>query len=228
MSTTNSVGTDYSGIGLNRPPKEDTGPKKELGQAEFMKLLTTQLQHQDPFKPLDNAEFVAQMAQFSALEGQQKMLASFNTMANALTSNQALQASAIVGRKVIVPGNVIQHGMEGNTGRLGATIPASASNVRVEIRTAEGAVVRVADLGPMAKGDEMWQWDGKDGSGNSLPSGNYIVKVSATMGGKTEELQPYVEARVNSVNLAGKDGVVHLNLNGMGTVSLADVREISG
>ena len=80
-------------IGVNNEGDSKKANKDTLGQSDFLKLMTTQLQNQDPFAPMENAEFIAQMAQFSSLESLQSMQESFADLASAMTSNQALQAS---------------------------------------------------------------------------------------------------------------------------------------
>ncbi|MCH9672510.1 MAG: hypothetical protein K0U93_13805 [Gammaproteobacteria bacterium] len=80
---------------------------KELGQEEFLDLLVAQLQYQDPIKPLENAEFVSQVAQFSSVSGLSEIQKSLGDLVGAFQSNQALQASTLVGREVLLPSTAL-------------------------------------------------------------------------------------------------------------------------
>jgi flagellar basal-body rod modification protein FlgD len=216
----------YSSLGLTSA-QEETETKKALGQEDFLALLTTQLQYQDPFKPLDNTEFVAQMASFSQLDSLQSLQSSFDSLASSLTSNQALQASSLVGKVVSVPTDTAYLFYEG--GMLGQTeLSGNADRVVLEVRDASGALVRTLDMGAQQAGDvELW-WDGLDESGNRLPEGQYQFAVFATQGNRTEQLATDMRVLVSSVNLSGGTGEIVLNLAGLGSVPLSQVTEIGG
>ena len=78
--------------------------EKALGKSEFLELLVTQLNNQNPLEPQANGDFIAQLAQFSSVEGIDNLNSSFGDLAASLKSSQALQASSLVGRSVLVPG----------------------------------------------------------------------------------------------------------------------------
>lgn len=86
-----------------KKPDETTG-QKSLKQEDFLSLLTKQLAQQDPFKPVSNDQMIAQMASFATVDGIGKMNTQFESLNSSMTSNQALQASSLVGRDVLVPG----------------------------------------------------------------------------------------------------------------------------
>ena len=92
---------DYSGFGL-APPKD--GDEGELGQEEFLRLMITQLENQDPFKPLESGEFLGQLAQFGTVSGLAELQTSFEGLASSLVSNQALQAAGLIGQSVLAEG----------------------------------------------------------------------------------------------------------------------------
>src|SRR5690606_682245 len=83
--------------------KPETGKSKELGKNEFLELLVAQLNNQNPLEPQENGEFIAQLAQFSQVEGVEKLNTRMEALLSGYQSSQALQASSLVGRKVIVP-----------------------------------------------------------------------------------------------------------------------------
>ncbi len=201
------------------------GRKTELGQEDFFALLTTQLAQQDPFKPLDNTEFIAQMAQFSSLESLQAMQSSFADLASSMTSNQALQASALVGRTVLVPSNV--GSFDGASEVQGVVALSSpATNAVLSIEDESGQLIKTIELGDLEQGPNEFSWDGTDEGGNLVAPGFYKMTVTGGVYGQETNLPTGVFARVDSVNLGGAQGGIYLNLDGLGSVSLDDVSQI--
>ena len=224
FNTGNNVNQTAESIGASSA-NELNDRKSELTQEDFFALLTTQLAQQDPFKPLDNTEFVAQMAQFSSLESLQAMQDSFSSLANAMTSNQALQASALVGRTVLVPSDVAAY--DGSTPIEGIAAASEAgSNGVLRIEDEAGQLIRTIELGEMQPGSNAFVWDGKNEAGVQMPEGYYRMRVSADVYGQETAIATGVYARVDSVNLGGGQGGIFLNLDGLGSVSLDDVSQI--
>ena len=93
---------DFSSFALQDAQKQSS--RNELGQEEFLMLMLTQLQNQDPTKPMEDGEFIAQMAQFTTVEELGGMSKSIENLASSLTSSSALQAATMVGRSVLVEG----------------------------------------------------------------------------------------------------------------------------
>lgn len=77
-----------------------------LTQADFFALMTQELAHQDPTKPVENNEMISQMTAFSTTDGVQQLNDQFTNFAASMSSSQALQASSLVGRSVLVEDNV--------------------------------------------------------------------------------------------------------------------------
>jgi flagellar basal-body rod modification protein FlgD len=226
FETPNSVNRVADTVGANSADQLQNQRKTELGQEDFLALLTTQLAQQDPFKPLDNTEFIAQMAQFSSLESLQSMQESFASLASAMTSNQALQASALVGRTVLVPSNVASFDGSNEVTGVVALAESSAEDAKLIIEDEFGQVVRTIELGDLEQGPNDFTWDGTDDNGNSVEAGYYAIKVTGGVYGQEMNLATGVFARVDSVNLGGSQGGVYLNLDGLGSVSLDDVSQI--
>ena len=224
---TNSINpSDYSDIGLrvnNGPVQREI--KKELGQADFLALLTTQLANQDPLAPTDSKEFISQMTQFASLDAEQSMVNQLTDLATALTSNQALQASALVGRNVLIDGNE-SYLHEGGVIAGQPNLDSTTTNIRFEVRDASGQTVRSISVGTQEAGDLDFIWDGNNDLGDRMPPGVYTVAAFGQVGGASEQLRTSVIARVESVNLAGADGQIVLNLAGLGQIGFNDVKEI--
>lgn len=223
--TTSIDPNDYANIGLQTHTTQQREIKKELGQADFLALLTTQLANQDPLSPTDSKEFISQMSQFASLDAEQTMVTQLTELANSLTSNQALQASALVGRNVLISGNESYLFDESViAGQL--NLEATTSNIRFEIKDESGQVVRSIAVGTQEAGDLDFIWDGNNDAGERMPPGMYTVSAYGQVGGTTEQLNTSIIARVESVNLNGAEGQILLNLAGLGQIEFNEVKEI--
>lgn len=203
--------------------KQETKQNKDLGKNEFLNLLVAQLNNQNPLEPQGNGEFIAQLAQFSSLEGIQQLNSSVSSMMSSFQSSQALQASSLVGRKVIVPSEkaVVD---TSESFKASTVLPVSSSNVYVNVYNNAGALVTRLNLGEQAAGSVSFIWDGKDASGNLMPPGTYKFEAQATYGTETKGLYTMLPANVDSVTLGGNE--LMLNLAGLGSVPLSQVQVI--
>ena len=199
--------------------------RKELGQDEFFELMITQLQNQDPFKPMESGDFLGQIAQFSTVNGISELQQSFATLASSLQSSQALQASTIVGREVVVPRDGVTLKTDGAV-PLSATLPSHSTSVKLTITDTAGQVVRQTLLGPQDAGPLRYDWDGLNDQAIRAPAGAYTVRFEATIDGQAQMLETAVCARVDSVTLSRSGGPPTLNVDGLGAIDLSDVIEI--
>ncbi|EHP3973392.1 flagellar hook assembly protein FlgD [Vibrio parahaemolyticus] len=209
----------------NKKAEGNTG-KQDLKQEDFLSLLTKQLSQQDPFKPVSNDQMIAQMASFATVDGIGKMNTQFESLNSSMTSNQALQASSLVGRDVLVPGAA---GVKQDDAPMAAMVKLSKSldNLFVRVEDEAGQLVRTFEVGAKPAGDTRVLWDGNDESGNPLPAGKYKVKASGLVDGESQEFPVSTYANVNSVLLGKGDGNVLLNLAGFESpVRLAEVLEV--
>lgn len=208
----------------NSTQSTNSGSSTELGQAQFLALMVAQLKNQDPMQPMQNGEFLSQMAQFGTVSGIQDLQKSFGSLATALQSNQALMASSLVGRTVLAPGNA---GYLAAGGAVGGAVdlPASTSDVVVNITDGSGQLVQRLDLGAQSSGTVRFTWDGTTAAGTPAAPGVYQVSAQALDGTTPYAPDTLVEARVDSVSLGGSNGLT-LNLAGLGAVNLSDVRQI--
>lgn len=212
----------YADLGLALNSSTQSAAKKSLGQDDFLKLMTTQLQYQDPFKPMENGEFLGQMAQFSTLTGIQDLQKSFSSLAGSLQSNQTLQASSMVGRYVMVPSSSAY--LTEGAGLAGAIDVPASGNVSVTLSNASGEVVRTLDLGTQAAGRASFTWDGVSDLGETLPAGSYTIKAQLQGSGTAKTLDTYAVGHVDSVAL--DSGTLSLDLRGMKPASFNDVVQI--
>lgn len=217
----------YSTLGLAAP--EAKGPSQqnagELGMDTFFKLMVTQLKNQDPTNPADNSQFLAQIAQFGTVSGLDQLNTNFNGLSSALTSGQALQAGAMVGREVLAP-------ME--TGRLYSDAPirgqveldSSASDVVVSVTDGAGQQLKEIHLGAQQAGPLAFSWDGSTDAGGYAAPGLYNLHVQAQHGDGAEDLQTNLFASVESVSLGATDSDLTLNLQGLGPIAFKQVNQI--
>jgi flagellar basal-body rod modification protein FlgD len=200
--------------------------KGMLTQADFFALLTKELSNQDPTKPVDNNEMISQMTAFSTTDGVQKLNTSFDSFATSMTSSQALQASSLVGRSVLVEDNVF--GMaegEAVKGKLVSDKP--ASNVNIYVENVAGEVIQTVPVGSVKAGGFTFTWDGQTAKGEPAAEGAYRFRIVGLVEGKASELEAQTYRKVDSVTLAGTGGKIVLNLNGGSAMALSDVVEVS-
>lgn len=204
-------------------PKSSTNPTG-LGQDEFLKLLITQLKNQSPLNPQDNTEFVAQLAQFSSLEGIQNLNDTVTSLASGMQSSQALQASALVGRTVETEASRAYLGASGFV-RGTMALESSTPALQLNVYNSSGQLVMHKDLGAQDAGEIPFAWDGTATDGTKVPTGSYRFEVLASVDGKQKGVKTYLGNNVNSVTV-GANQAVTLNVDGVGQVSLADVKNI--
>lgn len=198
---------------------------KELGKTEFLELLVAQLNNQNPLDPQDNGEFVAQLAQFSTLEGIERLNDSMGDILSGVHSSQALQAANLVGRKVILASEKTMVDTA-ETFKGSVLVPQSSSNVYVSVYDDAGNVVSRINMGAQEAGNQSFMWDGKNSEGEQLPPGKYRFKAEGSFNNKTEGLYTMLPANVDSVTLSPQGGEMLLNLAGLGPVPLSHVQII--
>lgn len=210
----------FSNTTTNTPPAKKP---ETLGQADFMRLMTEQLKHQDPLKPLSNSEFIGQLAQFSTVQGIGDLNTAVKGFGDALTGDQVLKGASLVGHAVLIPSEKLALAASGNT--TGVVMAPSPGTTRVEITDASGVVVKKIELNVEAKGEAAFAWDGLNAKGERMPAGTYSIKATHTdASGTATALNTYVDATVESVTI-GSDGL-YLNLPGLGTAPLDYVLRI--
>jgi len=230
MSTISSDPYASLGLGIS-PTGSGAADKGDLAQNDFLKLMTTQLMNQDPMAPMDNGEFLGQMAQFSTVSGIGDLQASFDKLATSLQSSRVLEASSMVGKQVLVNSNMAE--FTGSLDAAGAPgpgllqgavdVPEGVSSVSVRIEEASGASLHSMTLPVTHSGLTDFSWDGRLEDGGYAKSGAYRLVVETSVDGALTSLPTQAASRVSSVSLAGDSVELHTAL---GSVSLADVNRI--
>ena len=160
MSTIDTSATSVLDQYSSATVSADEVKSNEMGQDEFLKLMIAELNNQNPLDPQDNGEFIAQLAQFSTVEGLDKLNTTTETMSDSMRSSQALQASALVGQSVIVEGNDV--GLLLSQGIISSytELPESVTDVTLTIEDENGQLLEQISLGNHEAGEMSIRWDG--------------------------------------------------------------------
>jgi flagellar basal-body rod modification protein FlgD len=210
-------------IGATGAPATVRKTTSNLNVDDFLRLMTSQLQNQDPLKPLDSTEFVAQLAQFGTVSGVQGMQNSLNTLSASLRSSQLLNGASLVGHHVLTAATEASFDGSALTGQV--DIPEGSSNVQLNISDASGQVVRHMSL-PANAGKQTFQWDGTRDDGVAAVPGSYHVQVVAGSGNANQSLATYLYGSVGSVTMSADGTGLSVNTPELGAVALGAVREI--
>ena len=165
----------------------------------FLKLLTTQLQNQDPLSPMDTNQFTQQLVQFAGVEQQMKSNTSLSTLVSLQQNAQTTEALALVGATVVVNGSTAPLANGKANWTLNSTQPATAT---VTIADATG---RTAYTGTLAvnSGNQTFTWNGQGNDGTIWPAGNYTLTATAvSASGQNTAISTQIQAPVDSVDLS--------------------------
>ncbi len=221
INTNTTTGTGGSGNVVAQASKAASAGS--MTQGDFLKLMTAQLQAQDPTNPVDNNQFVSQMAQFSQLSSTQDMVSAVNTLNStvngALQTSQVLGSSNLVNREVVVPSSTVNYAGAAVNGAANVTVP---GNLTVNIIDGGGNVVRTMTVPAPSAGLTQFSWDGKDDAGNALPQGTYSMAASNA----GSPFDTYVAGKVIAVGYGGSDVGTYLQVAGVGGVALSQVAQI--
>lgn len=229
----------FDEIGLKTNIVKKPEEQKKLGQEDFMDLMLTQMNNQDPFKPMENGEFLTQMAQFSAVSGLKDIKESFQGLADTMQSNQALQAASMVGRKVLVPGSSFKINPDsGENFQMNGSVDlkVSTANLIVNIKNAKGDVVKELELGPQSAGKIDFKWDGKINNDSDFVEGGndaemsspgvYSIESYIDIGEEKQAAQTFVYDMVDSVSVGHAGQPMTLNLTNAGQAKMSEVLKI--
>lgn len=220
---------DPEAAAARRAANEALAKKTELNQEDFLTLMITQLKHQDPFKPLEPAQYVGQLAQFSSVSGLADMNKQISALTDSLRGNQVLDGAGLIGRTVIASGDSIYlpEAVDGETRGPQALInvPSGASSVQLVVKDSTGALVKTQALDDTS-GAQVFTWDGTANDGRAVPAGAYQIEVIARVGQENVSLRTSVAARVSSVSLDPATGTLLLDTDSLGEMAMSDVERV--
>jgi len=175
---TNSLGTDYQQSAvIGADSSASVKAKKDLGKDDFLKLLVTQLKHQDPMNPMESQEFSAQLAQFSSLEQLFGMNKTLMDIQKSLSANENENILDYIGKVVKTGDNTLS--VTGGAADSSVYYLNDSANVNISIYDALGAEIRSISAGLKEAGEHSVGWDGRDNDGNKVGDGVYSVRINA-------------------------------------------------
>lgn len=192
-------------------------------QSNFLTLLVTQLQNQDPTNPMDNSQLTTQLAQINTLSGIEKLNTTLGSISGQINSGQSLQATTLIGHGVMVDGSQVLVG-SGQTTPFGVSLEQASTATTATITDSTGKVVQTINLGGLSAGVHTFSWDGSTTDGTTAADGKYSVSLSASNATGQLVTQPLNYALVNGVTNDTSGAV--LDLGTMGSTTLANVRQI--
>src|SRR6185295_13224603 len=205
--------------------KAANAKKAELNQEDFLTLMITQLKNQDPFKPMDPAQYVGQLAQFSSVSGLSEINKNISSLTDSLRGNQVLDGAALIGHTVIAQGNQVYRYVpeegEAIPTQGAVEVPAGASSVQLFVRDSAGTLIKTQAM-ETQKGLRGFSWDGSTDAGTSAPSGSYKIEVVARVGDKNVSLDTSVAAQVSRVALDPANGALTLDTDTLGEIAMSD------
>ncbi|HEX7817108.1 flagellar hook assembly protein FlgD [Dyella sp.] len=230
MTTVNTnTSTQTTGGTGSSSSSSSTATSASVSQADFLKLLTAQLQAQDPTNPMDNSQFVAQLAQFSQLQATQDLNTNLQALStsvnNSMQTSQVINSSSLLNREVLVPATSMTLDSSDSAG--GALNFSAAGTATVTISDAAGNAIRHITVTNASAGLSQFTWDGKDDSGNVVSNGSYSLSAKVTNAdGSSGTADTYVAGKVSGVGFGGSSVGTYLQVAGVGGVPLSQVAQI--
>ena len=211
----------FEKLGLNKQSDAQKANSDKLGQSDFLKLMTTQLQNQDPFAPMDNGDFIAQMAQFSTVTGIQDMTASLGKLVEEFDQARIATASNLLGHSVLVPGNI---GRPDDEGELHGVLDLPEATISTQLNYVDADTnnsLFKEDLGPKAAGLVGFKWSDIP---EEILESNKRIKIEALIdtGNGPEQLSPSIYSKVISASVGtGETKQVLLNVEDYGDLDVS-------
>lgn len=191
-------------------------------QNQFLKLLTTQLQNQDPLNPMDNAQVTSQMAQLSTVSGIDKVNSTLKALTDSMAAGQSLTATGMIGHGALVPGSAME--LRKGEAVAGVHLDQSVDKLKIAIKDGANNVVRTLQLGAQKPGVVPIAWDGQDDHGKDMADGSYKIAIEAEADGKPASATTLSFGVVNGI-APGTAGA-QLDMGKLGMFKLSDIKQV--
>lgn len=231
MSTVNDVTAKaqqaiFDKLGINQAKQnQELGAKQTLGQEDFLKLMTTQLQNQDPFAPMENGDFIAQMAQFSTVSGIKDVNESLSGLAGEYEKARIATAASLLGHSVLLPGNIVRPDENGEIHGV-LDLPQASSYTTINFSDpVTGELVHSQAIGAIPSGLNGFSW-------TNIPDelkhrdNKFKIEALVDFGEGAQSLSPSIFAEILSAS-AGEvnNGTITIDLADYGTVDVSTVEK---
>lgn len=213
-----------NGLTKTTSDEDARAASSELGKDAFMQLLVNQMAYQDPLEPMDNSEFLGQLAQFSSLEQMQNVASAVEMLALSQAASTNSQMVNLIGKRVVVPGSTFSvDSTKTDPIALQYNVEENAKAAELVISDSKGNVVRRIELQDVEAGMNTVKFDGKDSSGNQLESGTYTYKILDQSGKTASGVTTYSNYIVDAVAFSGTDIILK---SGDIEIAVSDITEV--
>jgi flagellar basal-body rod modification protein FlgD len=211
-SSSSSSGTSAIQSALNITP------------ADFLRLITTQMQAQNPLQPSDPTQFLTQLEQMSQVSSMQSMQSSLTSLQTSLQSTQMANGTALIGQTVLAPTSTATLDTAGGTITGALQTPSGAKSMTVTIKDAGGSLIDTIQVKVPSSGSGLanFTWNGKNTLGTAVPAGQYSISATASNGSQNITVNPLVATKVQSVTVDSSTQGLDVNTEN-GTVPLSSV-----
>jgi len=224
-SPTSPVGSGSSNSSNSSSANAALSTALDITPADFLQLITTQLQDQNPLQPTDPTQFLGQLEQMSEVSSMQSMQTSLSSLQTSLQSTQMANGQAMLGQTVLAPSTTGTLDTSGGSVTGAVSVPSGATSVTIKITNASGALINSFQVAPATSGLTNFTWNGTTSSGSAAPAGQYTIAATATDGLTSQTLTPLVAAKVTSVTVDPSTSALDVTTEN-GTVPLSSIVSI--
>ncbi len=200
----NTANAASSASGASSSTSSDALSSLTSNYNQFLTLLTTQLQNQDPTSPMTSDTFTSELAQFAGVEQQIQTNTNLTQLLSLNQDNEVSQGTSLVGRQAVASSSQLP--LQNGSAELQIS-PTSAETVGIAITNSAGSVVKTQTLS-LPAGTTNWTWNGQDDSGNTLSDGSYSAAVvTQDSSGNTTTVPFSVVGTITGVSKDASSGV---------------------
>ncbi|GJL53260.1 MAG: hypothetical protein NPIRA02_03920 [Nitrospirales bacterium] len=196
----------------NRPVNAITAENvQELGRDVFLRLLVSQLESQDPTNPVENEDFIAQLAQFTSLEQTTNINENLESLIGQSSRQSNMELVNLIGREISAQGNILSLQDTGDA-TMSYVLEENAKTVEIDVLNEHGTVIRrLTNLGSQEAGAHQIVWDGEDHNGDRVDAGTYsFLPKAMNHDGKEVLATTFMRDIVKSVMIGEEEPLITL------------------
>jgi flagellar basal-body rod modification protein FlgD len=222
-SSTNPIGSSSSSNSNSSSSSSAVQQALNITPADFLQLITTQMQDQNPLQPSDPTQFLTQLEQMSQVSSMQSMQNSLSSLQTSLQSQQMANGTALIGQTVLAPTTTATLDTSGGTINGALQTPSGATSMTVTIKDSGGALINTLQVKvPSNGGLANFSWNGTNTAGTAAPAGQYSISASAGNGSENITVTPLIQTKVQSVTVDSSTQGLDVNTEN-GTVPLSSI-----